>query len=91
MTKKIIVKQNPEAEVPTEVLAADIQAISQGIRKLRSGRLNERALLLLIQEAAPTTGGKYNRSRVGIPAIRAVLDGIEGLEAAFLRKPTKQI
>ena len=57
--------------------------------KLRSGRLNDRALFLLIQDAAPATGGKYNHSRVGIPAIKAVLEGIDSLDKNFLRKLVK--
>ena len=87
MAKKIIVKQNPEAEVPTEVLAESIKAISEGMRRLRSGRLNDRALFLLIQDAAPNTGGKYRSAPLSIKQIRAVIEGIDQLAAAFLRKP----
>ena len=86
--KKVKVIQQPENEVPTEVLATSIKAIADGVRKLRNGRLNDRALFLLIQDAAPSTGGKYNRSHIGIPAIKAVLEGIDNLESAFLRKPS---
>lgn len=86
--KKIIVKQPvpPADEVPTEILADSIVAIAAGMKKLRSGRLNDRALFLLIQDAAPTTGGKYARSPLSIKNIRAVFDGIESLEQTFLKK-----
>lgn len=84
---KIEVKQKPENEVPTEVLASSIVEISNGIKKLRSGRLNDRALFLLIQDAAPNGGGgSRGYGKVGIREIKAVLEGIENLEAAFLRK-----
>lgn len=77
--KKLIVKQPEIDPVPTEVMADEIIAMAQGIRKLRSGRLNDRALILLIQDAAST-------QKLGRTTIKAVLDGIEGLEREFLRK-----
>jgi hypothetical protein len=77
----------PAKEVPTEVLADAIVAISQGIQKLRSGRLNDPALYLLIQHAAPTVG--FRKRRVGISEIKAVLRGIEALSATYLRKQVK--
>lgn len=87
MTKKLTVRQTEDV-VPTEVLAASIVAISAGIKKLRSGRLNDRALFLLIQHASdPVKKGKYSKSPPSIGTIKAVLDGIEGLEKMYLRKP----
>ena len=76
---KVIVTQKEGEEIATEVLATEIATIAQGIRKLRGGRLNDRALVLLIQHAAPGS--------IGTNAIRAVLDGIDALEATYLRKP----
>lgn len=84
--KKITVKQAPDAEVPTEVLASSIVTISEGIRKLRAGRLNDRALFLLIQHAAPTDA-RYQR--IGIGEIKSVIDGMESLASTYLRKPQK--
>lgn len=81
------ITQKEGEEIPTEVLATEIMAISAGIKKLRSGRLNEDALILLIQHASPSYGGKYARSRVGKNEIKAVLDGMTDLERAFIRKP----
>lgn len=77
---KVIVTQKPDAdEVPTEVLAQSIVAVSDGIKKLRAGRLNDRALILLIQHSAT-----YKLPQV---QVKSVLDAIEGLAATYLKKP----
>jgi hypothetical protein len=76
--KTIKVTQKPEAEVPTEVLAEAITKMADGIRKLRNGRLNDYALHILIQHAAP---GNLTRN-----TIRNVLEGIDSLERTYLRK-----
>jgi len=73
--------------MPVEVIADHIKAISEGIRKLRSGPLNDKALLLLIQHAAPSV--TRSNSKLPMSDIRAVLDGIESLEATYLRKRVK--
>lgn len=83
---KVAVKQTPEKEVPTEVLTESIVAISSGLKKLRSGRLTDRALYLLVQDAAPSVGGKYGNSKLSMKEIRAVFDGVESLERTFLKK-----
>ena len=83
---KLVVKQVPESEVPTEVLADSIVAIAAGIKKLRTGRLNDRALYLLIQNAAPNVGGKYRSAPLSIKSIEAVFEGIAALESTYLRK-----
>lgn len=77
--------QSSQNDVPTEILADSIVAIAEGIRKLRAGRLNERALLLLIQHAAPAPSS-FRTKPVSQKDVRAVLDGIENLEAAYLKK-----
>lgn len=84
---KISVKQEPGAEVPTEVMADAIVTISDGVKRLRSGRLNEKALLLLIQHASPLTKGRPGRSpsRLSTREIKLVLDGIEGLGRAYIK------
>ena len=71
------VKVIEEAEVPTEVLASAIVTIAEGVKKLRSGRLSDRALFILIQDATPGS--------IGIREIKAVLDGIENLKR-YVRK-----
>lgn len=83
MTVKI--KQTPENEVPTEILADAIVAIAAGVKKLRSGRLADRTLYMLIADAAPWIKGRPMRS-VGVKDVKAVLDGIEALEKTHLKK-----
>lgn len=84
----IQVKQDDAAPVPVEVLAAEIASIAGGIRKLRAGRLNDRALVLLIQNAAPMAGVRHKAKPVSASTVRAVLAGIENLEREYL-KPRK--
>lgn len=79
MNRRLTVTQKPDEEIATEILATEIVAISQGIKRLRSGRLNDRALILLIQDAV---SGTITRTTV-----KAVLDGLESLEKQFI-KPT---
>jgi hypothetical protein len=67
-----------EEPVPVEILAKDIQAISAGIKKLLAGPLNERALVLLIQDASPTVLTQRH--------IKAVIAGLGSLEATFLKR-----
>lgn len=81
------IKQTADAEVPIEVLADAIVAMSQGIKKLRAGKLNDRALFLLIQNASPTVGQGYRAKPLSIAAIKAVFEGIESLERAYTKKP----
>ncbi len=88
---KIAVKQSEDKtkEVATEVMASSIVAIAEGMRKLRSGRLNDKALFLLIQSAAPSVGGRGGYAPISIKDIKAVFEGIDSLESTFLRKPAK--
>lgn len=86
---KVTVKQDEVKPVPVEVLADSIVAISDGVKKLRSGRLNDRALMLLIQHAAPNVGGRYNQGQVPMKHVRAVIEGMESLERVYLT-PKKQ-
>ena len=88
--KKIIVKQDAEKPMPVEILAEAIKAISDGIKKLRSGRLNERALILLIQHAAPTVRtGRYTRTTITAKTVKTVLEGIGNLESEYLKPKAK--
>jgi len=86
---KLIVTQDENKPMPIEVMAESIRSISEGIKKLRHGPLNERALLLLIQHSAAMVGAPLTRNRVGQSTIKAVLDGIEDLESTYL-KPKKK-
>lgn len=90
-TKIKIVNKDETKPMPVEVLAESIKAISDGVRKLRSGPLNDKALLLLIQSAAPAVGGKYGSQKIGMTDIRVVLEGMESLEATYLKKKPKVV
>jgi hypothetical protein len=86
--KKVIVKQDEQKPVPVEVLAASIREIAQGVKKLREGPLNDKALVLLIQHN--TRGcGSYGSGKASTNDIRAVLESMETLEAAYLKKKPK--
>ena len=84
---KASVKQDENNPVPTEIIAQAIVDISKGIKKLRAGPLNEKALILLIQNAAPTkdTYGK----RYGVSEIKDILKGVENLAETFIKKKEK--
>lgn len=82
MPKPIVVKN--DTEIPVEIIAQAIVAISEGIKKLRSSRLKDDALFLLIQRASPDLRNPYRK--VGIKEIEAVFEGIESLERKFLKK-----
>lgn len=77
---KIKVVQEPEKEVPTEIVAQAIVDISHGMKKIEDGRLNWEALVLLVSHA----------SGVGKPDVRAVLSGLSELERTYL-KPKKVV
>ncbi len=83
--------QPEETPVPVEVIASAIVSISEGIQKLRAGPLTERALLLLITDASPmyaTTS--YGKHRVKREQVRAVLDGLAGLSAEFVKPKARR-
>ena len=89
---KTIVKQIEAKEISCEVLAQEIVAISAGIKKLRESRLNEDALILLIQNSAPTIksgqGCWQAPKKLTAKVVKSVLNGIEHLEETYL-KPKK--
>jgi len=72
--KKVVVKQDPENEVPAEIMAKAIVDIGGAITRLRRSGLSDRAIVLLIHDA----------SGVGKPTVRAVLDGMAALERLYL-------
>lgn len=77
-----IVKADDKPE-PIEVMEKSIVSISEGIKKLRTSRLNDKALFLLIQHACPRNG-YYKMIR--IIDIKNVIEGIESLEKIYLKK-----
>lgn len=76
MAGKVKVVQTDEQEIPVEILAESIKEIAAGVKKLRSGKLNDRAIILLISD----------NCNVGRPAIRKVLESMETLAATYLKK-----
>lgn len=85
VSKKVAVKQIAGNEVPAEVLATAIVSISRGIKALRETRLNDKALYMLIAYAAPNVGGQRNAKPLGQRDVKAVIEGIESLEATYLK------
>jgi len=80
---KLNVVQNDSITI--EVLAESIKSISDGINKLKGGSLNEKALILLIQHAAPKIGSKYQKRSLSAREIKAVLSGLESLKEQYLK------
>lgn len=81
----VIVKQDDADPQPIEVIAGAIKAIADGMRAMRSTRLNDRALVLLVQDAAPAYGARHNKKKVSASEVRSVLAGIEALEREYLK------
>lgn len=75
------IEDKPE---PVEVMEKAILDISEGIKKLRSTRLNDKALCLLISHAC---SGVYPKPSPSL--VKTVLDGIQSLEETFLKKVQK--
>lgn len=85
VAKNLVVKQDDLNPITTEIIAASVAAIAVGIKKLRMGRLNDKALVLLIVNACPSYGQYKN---VTAAQVKAVLSGLECLEREYL-KPAK--
>lgn len=73
-------KENPEL---LEQLEAEIREISGAVRRLLASNLNERAILVLVNDALPGTAG------LGIRDIKMVLDAVANLDSKYLRKKIK--
>lgn len=84
--KKIrtVIGANDTSE-PIEVMEKSIIAILEGIKKLRSTRLNDKALFILIAHASPSYG-PYPKTKICVRDVQMVIDGIESLEETFLKK-----
>lgn len=82
------IKVTQPDEVPIEIMAKAIVGISDGIKRLIDGPLNEKALILLIQNCSPMVGGKYGKQKIGTAEIKGVLEGISRLKEAYLKKTT---
>lgn len=76
--KKATIKQNPDKEISTEILAQSIVDISDGMEKLLNGRLNRTALVILIQNAIT---GNISRAQIS-----DVLDAVADLKKKYVRR-----
>lgn len=86
--KNVVIKQDEKNPVPIEVLATSIRAIAAGIKTIRRGPLDERALLILIAENCRMKKRKYGRlvrAQISPGTIKSVLDSLESLQAAYLK------
>ena len=81
-TSAHITNRPGDPEPPVEVIAQAVLSASAAIEQLRTGKLNDRALLILIAEAAP----KINGRTIPLKQIKAVLDGMANLRQAFIRE-----
>ena len=70
-----------EPETPAEVLASSIVEIAAGMKVLRSTRLSDKALVLLISN----TSGQSQK------AVRQVLSALEDLETTWLKPKLKEV
>lgn len=78
--KNVTVKQDEEALVEVEVLAQAIVDISKAAKRLASSRLNRKAVIILLS----------HQTGVGQTVIGNVLDGLDSLEANYLRPESKR-
>lgn len=75
MPRRAQIIQDPENEVPVEILAASIVQIGAAMTLIANSRLNQEALVILI--ADDTRLPKYK--------IKAVLDSLSSIEQLYLR------
>ena len=75
--QNIIVKQHAdkELEVPFEVMAQSISDISKFAQAVKKSRLNEKAILVLVQHATDVSQN----------TIKAVIDALADLERKYLK------
>lgn len=70
--------QKPGEEIPTEIIASSIVYVANSMSLIRGGRLNDRALVTLIQDACPV--------RIGRDKIEMVLNAIRDLKKTYIRE-----
>lgn len=72
---KVKIVQNPEKEIPVEILAQHIVDVSRAWKTIVHGRLTQRVLVLLIRDI---TG-------LNVTDIEKVLDALPVLEKRYLK------
>lgn len=73
--KKTEIKMELVPEDTVELMSTQIREISISMKKLREGKLNEKALLLLVANASGQAQW----------IVKAVMNGMESLEKQFLK------
>ena len=86
MSKKPNLKVIETDQVPLEILADSIKSISIGMKKLLDSPLKLNALHLLIQHASSGYRVGYSTRKPTITEIKAVIEGINNLEKAYLKQ-----
>lgn len=74
--QKVIIRQDPDNEIPSEVIATAILNISDSMERINRGALNQKALVILISA----------HSRISQATVRQVLDSLSVLRSVYLRK-----
>lgn len=87
-TSVVKIKQDQENPIPVEVIAESIKQIAAALRKMRESPLNDRAIELLIQNAAPC--GRSGQ-KIPITDVRAVLQGIDDLARTYLKQKKERV
>lgn len=66
----------PTVDPRLEDIAKAVAEISDAVKRMRAGKLNDKAIVILISHASNMSQG----------AVRAVLDGMEGLQKHYFKK-----
>lgn len=74
--KEIVVKQDLEKPIPTEIIAKSITDIANGMKAINEGRLNSRALRILI----------HDETNVKLYEIDRILRCLSELKSLYLRR-----
>lgn len=68
-------KVENDVDTPFDVLASEIRAISEGVQKMQRGRLEDKAILILVSHASG-----YSQA-----VVKGVIDGMASLERIYLK------
>ena len=89
MEKKVVVKRDAENPEPVEIIAKSIIELSQGVKKILSGRLNREALLVLIYAACPKSPSSFHGKAITKKQVGQVLDTLKELEEIYIKEIKK--
>lgn len=76
MKNKLVVKQDPENELPFEVMAKSIAQIGESLAKIQKTRVTRKLIVALIADDT-----KQPKNRINL-----ILDSYEQLESIYLTK-----